>query len=482
MESLFQSLVGLIVIGVGLLGTVLFIETLNAANISTVNNNVQELIIQNIHLWYSLQAPPIVASIAAAVLGILVAFIFLGIEIRDINRSRRSHNILTKPLAPKLLMERTHGYFYGEITITVVIPAHNEEKNIEATIKSLESQNRQPDRVVVVADNCTDKTVDIAHSLGIGVIKSVDNKFKKAGALNQALTHLLETAGPNDTFMIMDADTRLKPKFLEVAAKKFEEDRGLSAIGGLFFGEPGHGLLGQIQRNEFFRYQREINRRKGRIFVLTGTASIFRSTALATLASNRGKLVPGKSGDVYDTSALTEDNEITIALKSLGALMTSPEECQVETELMPTLAQLWRQRLRWQRGALENIGAYGITSTTTKYWSQQLGIAYSTFALYAYFLLIAIQIFASPKWIWYPFWIVAGIVFITERVVTVWEGGWRARFLAFWLIPELLYDSFLDVVFIKGAADIVFHRKAQWGHEVLDAKISGQTQDRESSI
>ena len=82
--------------------------------------------------------------------------------------------------------------------------------------------------------------------------------------------------------------------------------------------------------------------------------------------------------------ALTEDNELTIALKSLGALMISPAECTVVTEVMPTWRALWAQRLRWQRGALENLGAYGVTAQTVRYWAQQLGIGYGVIALGCY--------------------------------------------------------------------------------------------------
>ena len=39
-------------------------------------------------------------------------------------------------------------------------------------------------------------------------------------------------------------------------------------------------------------------------------------------------LIPGPPGKVYDTLALTEDNELTLALKSLGARMTSPPQCR----------------------------------------------------------------------------------------------------------------------------------------------------------
>ena len=44
--------------------------------------------------------------------------------------------------------------------------------------------------------------------------------------------------------------------------------------------------------------------------------------------------------------------------------MVSPMQCRVITEVMPTWRALWRQRMRWQRGALENIGAYGLTRAT----------------------------------------------------------------------------------------------------------------------
>src|SRR5699024_11950427 len=98
------------------------------------------------------------------------------------------------------------------------------------------------------------------------------------------------------------------------------------------YGESGSGWLGQYQRNEYTRYSRDIYRRRGRVFVLTGTASAFRPRGLRTVAESRGTLLPGRKGDVYDTAALTEDNELTLALKSLGGLMVSPNECSVRSE------------------------------------------------------------------------------------------------------------------------------------------------------
>ena len=58
--------------------------------------------------------------------------------------------------------------------------------------------------------------------------------------------------------MVMDADTTLDHGFLEAAVSRFTDDRALMAIGGLFYGEEGNGLIGQFQRNEYIRYAREI--------------------------------------------------------------------------------------------------------------------------------------------------------------------------------------------------------------------------------
>jgi cellulose synthase/poly-beta-1,6-N-acetylglucosamine synthase-like glycosyltransferase len=451
------------VLGIVICSLVVIAYALHTNDVTLTQPASRLLVFDFLAITYSWQAPPVFAVLAALAVGLVVVVTFVGLEIRDVNLSRRSHDTVHKKLSPWVLMKSTEGVFHGEVTITALIPAHNEEKLIAATIKSLMEQDRKPERVIVVADNCTDGTVAMAKNLGVEVFESVENVDKKAGALNQVLATLLPSLGENDTVMIMDADTVLRQGFLKSAVKHFTEDRGLSAIGGLFFGEDRKGLLAQIQKNEYTRYSREINRRKGRVFVLTGTASIFRARSLRTVAEERGELLPGIKGQVYDTHALTEDNELTLALKSLGALMTSPPDCMVETELMPNLAALWRQRLRWERGAMENIATYGITSTTARYWSQQLGLAYSVFALWTYFLMIVLQFVSSDIWIWYPFWILMGLVFIAEKVWTVRDADWKAKLLAATLVVELLYDTFLGIIFVKGSIDMALRKQAHWG-------------------
>ncbi len=403
--------------------------------------------------------------VAALALGITAILLTAGLTLRFLRTSRASLDPRTYPLSPNKIMVATRGRFDGPITLTLLIPAHNEAQRIGATLASLEAQTRPPDRVIVVADNCTDDTESIARAAGAQVLATVGNRDKKAGALNQALRDLLPSAGHNDVIMVMDADTVLSRRFLEVADRRFTDDRALMALGGIFTGEPGHGLLGVFQRNEYVRYGRTVERRRGLVDVLTGTSTLFRPLALRTVAQSRGHALPGRPGDVYDTAALTEDNEITIALKTLGALMVSPRDCTVVTELMPTWADLWLQRLRWQRGAVENIGAYGLHRATFRYWLQQLGIGYGTIALTAYLACMAILIGATDTWVWFPFWLGVGSVFALERVVTAWAAGWTGRIVAATLIPELLYDLFLDAVFVYGLVQITLARRAQWGHE-----------------
>ena len=146
--------------------------------------------------------------------------------------------------------------------------------------------------------------------------------------------------------------------------------------------------------------------------------------------------------------------------------MISPSPCTVVTEVMETWGALWAQRLRWQRGAVENLGDYGLRPAVMRYWAQQLGIGYGVIAIVGYLLLIAVMLLALDQWVWFPFWVAVGSLFVLERVVTVWRGGWGARLLAATLVPELVYSLVLNAVFVKGILDIAVRRQASWKHIV----------------
>ncbi len=137
---------------------------------------------------------------------------------------------------------------------------------------------------MVVADNCTDGTAELARARGFEVVETVGNHEKKAGALNQQLAALLPETSVRDVVLIMDADSTISPDFLAVALEHLESDPDLIAVGGLFYGDEGGGMLGQFQRNEFTRYQRVVARKLDRVFVLTGTAAVIRAYALRAVS------------------------------------------------------------------------------------------------------------------------------------------------------------------------------------------------------
>lgn len=348
--------------------------------------------------------------------------------------------------------------------ITVVIPAHNEEATLPATLAALRDQARPPDHVIVVADNCVDSTGEIARSAGCTVIETHRNRGRKAGALNQALARLLPTFDSRDLLLVMDADTRLAPSFLEESAGILERDGDVSAVGGVFEGDARPGLLAQLQRNEFARYARQLDSRKGRVFVLTGTATLFRPGALEEVASQRGRSLPGMRGKVYAESAITEDNELTLAFKSLGEYVVSPSSCRVTTETMPSLPTLWTQRLRWQRGALENLDDYGMRASTARYWMQQWGLAFGAVALPMSLAALLLVPIVTGSWALLPFWLLVTLAFSLERGLTAWDTGWRGRVIAFLLIPEIVYSLVLQACFLRGLTTMMASQDMAWGH------------------
>jgi cellulose synthase/poly-beta-1,6-N-acetylglucosamine synthase-like glycosyltransferase len=267
-------------------------------------------------LVYSTPTPLLVVTGLVTVLALVV--LVWGLDAwaakRVTDPARGPRDLVARPLRDGASITRPRG----QVSMTAVIPARNEALHIAPTLVSLRRQTVPPAAVWVIEDNCTDNTAEVARAYGAHVYTTVDNHHRKAGGLNQLLARLAHTLGPLDAVLVMDADTVMVDDFLERAAAEFDALPDLGAVGGVFVGDDSPGLLAQMQRNEYLRYARDISRRKGRVFVLTGTASLFRADALAAVAAARGSVLPGVPGNVYDTFSLTEDNELTIALKTLA--------------------------------------------------------------------------------------------------------------------------------------------------------------------
>ncbi len=367
---------------------------------------------------------------------------------------------------------------YG--TLTVLIPAHNEEDQIAAVIASVRNQTRPADEIVVIADNCADRTVPLARALGVTVVETQGNKHKKAGALNQVLNSILPQASDQDRILVMDADSYLDADFVAVASAWLTGDGSkiFGGIGGTFRGRrdgqrPARGIrrllrwwVETVQCNEYARYGRDVNRKSGRVLVLTGTATLFNGAALRTVVAARraGRLPCANPGaaEVYDTNVLTEDNELTLALLHLGWKVRSPRGCTLSTEVMPTWRDLYLQRLRWKRGAMENLGQYGLTKVTAKYWGYQILTFLGVVVTSAYLGSIALGLILDRSIQLRPLWLGITLIFMAERAVTVRARGWRQMLLALALIPEMAFDGFLQATHAKALADSLLGRSRHW--------------------
>jgi cellulose synthase/poly-beta-1,6-N-acetylglucosamine synthase-like glycosyltransferase len=101
--------------------------------------------------------------------------------------------------------------------IAVLIPAHNESSGIVATLNSIQAQLRPQDRLLVVADNCSDDTAEVAKKNGAELIERQDSEKRGKGyALDFGLRHLSQS--PPDAVVIVDADCLLEANALQQLA------------------------------------------------------------------------------------------------------------------------------------------------------------------------------------------------------------------------------------------------------------------------
>jgi cellulose synthase/poly-beta-1,6-N-acetylglucosamine synthase-like glycosyltransferase len=93
--------------------------------------------------------------------------------------------------------------------MAVIVPAHNESAGILPTIADIKRQLSPGDRLLVVADNCSDDTAAVAAAAGAEVIARDDlGKIGKGYALGFGISHL--SIDPPDFVVFIDADCRIQ--------------------------------------------------------------------------------------------------------------------------------------------------------------------------------------------------------------------------------------------------------------------------------
>ena len=104
-------------------------------------------------------------------------------------------------------------------SVAVLIPAHDEELLIQATVRRIRAQLAAEDRLLVVADNCSDKTAERAAAGGAEVIeRQHDTERGKGYALAYGWSVLREQA--RDVLILVDADTLPEPGAIDSLARQ----------------------------------------------------------------------------------------------------------------------------------------------------------------------------------------------------------------------------------------------------------------------
>jgi cellulose synthase/poly-beta-1,6-N-acetylglucosamine synthase-like glycosyltransferase len=100
------------------------------------------------------------------------------------------------------------------LRVAVLIPAHNESTGLLATLADIKAQLHPSDRLLVVADNCTDDTASVAAAAGAEVVDRTDPDRKGKGyALAWGVRHL--SVDPPDVVIVIDADCRVADSAIE---------------------------------------------------------------------------------------------------------------------------------------------------------------------------------------------------------------------------------------------------------------------------
>lgn len=337
--------------------------------------------------------------------------------------------------------------------VTVLIPAHNEEASVAATVACVLAQEWKPDRVLVICDNCTDDTEAVARKAGAEAYVTVRNAHMKAGGLNQALSFMMPGMAENDLILAIDADTLISQNFISEAAKRLSQDRRLGGISGVYAGKPGGYLVGWCQRNEFARWGFDSRQQSGKSICLSGAASIFTVGALRRVVAARmaGRIKGGPY--VYNTTNFTEDFELSQALVHSGSKITNLLNVHIETAIKPTWAELHTQRLRWNRGITETLCAFGLTRHTWQMWVRWVVYTFSVLSIPLSLFLIGERVASGVGFhlnIWMALWIGVTIVIGIHKAITIsrTRGVWSAIAASLILI-ELPYDTFLHLTFVR---------------------------------
>jgi cellulose synthase/poly-beta-1,6-N-acetylglucosamine synthase-like glycosyltransferase len=244
----------------------------------------------------------------------------------------------------------------------VLIPAHNEELLLHQTIRSVQRLDwpAQGVEAIVIADNCTDRTADVARREGIRVLERQDADHPgKPHAIAWALSQL--EIAEYDLVVVLDADSAIDPGYC----------RAIASLGDLR-ARAFQGWIGVSNPDE------NALTRMGAVFAAA------RCLYMNTLKTRAGLTVPFGNGlclgtDVLRTHGWTafsicEDWELYAILTAAGVPIIGVPEARVPSQEAISLAQGASQRSRWAAGKITVLLRYAPALMASRRigWHQKL--------------------------------------------------------------------------------------------------------------
>ncbi|MBL8328614.1 MAG: glycosyltransferase [Rubrivivax sp.] len=236
----------------------------------------------------------------------------------------------------------------------VLIPAHNEATGIVGTLQSVRSQLGPDDRMLVVADNCSDDTAERARAEGAIVVERFDTALRGKGyALDRGIRWLEEqeqqgVAAPA-VVVFVDADCTLSPGSLERMSREAVRLGRPVQILDLMHAPPGAPLQQKVA--EFAWLVKNQVRPLG-----------LKALGLPCQLMGTGMAIPWHLvRDAHMASGhLAEDMELGLAFAEAGVAPVFCPEASVHSRFPMQAAGGQAQRRRWEHGHLAMIRARGL--------------------------------------------------------------------------------------------------------------------------
>jgi len=221
-------------------------------------------------------------------------------------------------------------------SITVFIPAHNEEQYIEACVRSVLNADFPGEKeIIVVDDGSTDRTAEIVESIGeVELVKT--NHRGKSRNINEAIAR-----AKGEVFAIVDGDTEISQNALVDMTKGLEMERMAGVSCPIFIKNRTTHIVQWLHIEMLHgTLMRLIMSKVDANIVTSGQFCMFRTDALREVGG-------------FTTQAFSEDMDISVRLIRKGYKVGFVEAARCWTNMPTDLKWLLGQRFRWCRGNLK---------------------------------------------------------------------------------------------------------------------------------